>query len=234
MRVGPLLGYNVAASWGIWMKKLAIGCLVVVVVAGAALVGIGYYGYLKVRSTVSQLAELGKVGDIEKDVRVKAAFVPPASGELTGRQVNVLMQIQQRVHDRLGENMAILDRKYQALAQKKDATVVDAPQILSAYRDLAATLLDAKRAQVEGLNEAGMSLDEYRWIKAEAYRALDVPFMEVDFGRLAQQAMTSAGPIAEAPVVPHSTSPAAPANRKLVEPYRKKLENYLGLASFGL
>ena len=56
------------------MKKLAIGCLVVFVVVGAAVVGIGYYGYLKVKSTVSQLAELGQVSDIERGVRIKTPF----------------------------------------------------------------------------------------------------------------------------------------------------------------
>ena len=47
------------------MKKLAIGCLVVVLVAGVAVIGIGYYGYLKVKDTVSQLAELQKVPEID-------------------------------------------------------------------------------------------------------------------------------------------------------------------------
>lgn len=215
------------------MKKLVIGCLVIVVVAGAALAGVVYYGYTKVRSTVTQLAQFGQIGDIEKGVRVQTPYVAPASGDLTQKQVSQMLQIQQRVHDRLGANMAVLERNYHALAQKKDATIADAPQLLAAYRDLAATLLDAKRAQVEALNEAGISLDEYRWIKAEAYRALEVPFLEVDFARLAREA--SAGKFSpEAPVVPGATAAAPTANKKLVEPYRKKLEDYLALASFGL
>ncbi len=219
------------------MKKLAIGCFVIIVVAGALLAGVGYYGYMKVKSTVAQLAELGKIGEIEKGVKVKTPFTAPASGELTQKQVSLLVQIQSRVHDRLGQNVAAFQRNYQALAQKKDATVVDLPQLLSAYRDLASTWLDAKRAQVDALNEAGISLDEYRWVKAQAYRALDVPYFEIDFSKLADQVSNAAKQqTAEAPLTTASatSAPLPSTNKTLVEPHRKTLEDYMALASFGL
>jgi hypothetical protein len=219
------------------MKKLAIGCLVIVVVAGAVLAGVGYYGYMKVKSTVAQLAELGKIGDIEKGVKVKTPFAPPESGALTQKEVSQLVQIQGRIHDRLGQNVAAFQRNYQALAQKKDATVVDLPQILSAYRDLASTWLDAKRAQVDALNEAGISLDEYRWVKAQAYRALDVPYMEIDFSKLADQVRDAAKQQSgEAPLTTASatSAPQPSGNKTLVEPHRKSLEDFMALASFGL
>jgi hypothetical protein len=217
------------------MKKLAIGCLVIVVVAGAAIAGITYYGYMKVRSTVAQLAELGKIGEIEKGVRVKTPFVPPASGELTKTQVSQLIQIQDFVHDRLGQNVAKFQSNYQSLAQKKDATVVDLPQLLSAYRDLAATWLDAKHAQVDALNTAGISLEEYRWIRQQAYHALDVPFFDIDFTKLADQVSNAASKqTAELPVTGPSGTPVSAASKALVEPFRKKLEDYIPLAAFGL
>ena len=92
------------------MKKVAIGCLVVFVVVGAAVVGIGYYGYLKVRSTVAQLAELQKVPEIERGIRVKTPFVVPASGELTASQVDRFMKVTTSVRDRLGKDMAAFER----------------------------------------------------------------------------------------------------------------------------
>jgi hypothetical protein len=50
------------------MKKVAIGCLIVFVIIGAAAAGITYWGYLKVKSMAAQFAELGQVADIEHGV----------------------------------------------------------------------------------------------------------------------------------------------------------------------
>jgi hypothetical protein len=215
------------------MKKLAIGCLLVLVLGGAAVAGIGYYGYLKVKSTVSQFAELAKVPEIERDVRVKTPFTAPRSGELTASQVDRFMRVQTRVHDRLGHNFALLERNYKSLADKKEATIADLPMLMAAYRDMAAAWLDAKRAQVEGLNETGLSLEEYRWIRSESYRALDVPFIDVDFARIAEQARSGAtqGTV----LIGGALTGRGPAsNLKLVERYRKQLEDYMPLAAFGL
>jgi hypothetical protein len=215
------------------MKKLAIGCGIVILVAGVALAGIAYYGYMKVRSTVQQFAQLAQVPELERNVRVKEPYAAPASGELTSKQIERLMQVLARVRDRTGQNTAAFQRNYQALSQKKDATVVDLPTLVSAYRDLASGYLDAKKAQVDALNEVGMSMSEYRWIRAEAYRALDIPFFAVDFGRLADQVKSGTMP-AEAPLdaVPSGTVPAV--NKTLCEPHRKQLEDYLPFVAFGL
>jgi hypothetical protein len=216
------------------MKKLAIGCLIILVVGAAAAGGVAYWGYLKVRSTVSQFAELAKVPDIERSVRVQTPFTPPESGELTAKQVDQLLTIQGRVKDRLGNSFATMQRTYKSLADKKDATVTDVPALLSAYRDLAAAWLDAKRTQVDALNQAGISMSEYRWVRAQAYRSLGIPFVDVDFSRIAAQVQSSGKVTAEMPPVgvPMTSGPAATV--KLLEPHRKQLEDYIPLVAFGL
>lgn len=93
--------------------------------------------------------------------------------------------------------MVEFEAKYKVLAQKDTATYVDAPAILRAYRDLSAAWLDAKRTQVEALNTAGLSLEEYRWIRDQAYRALGQPFVDLDIGRLVDEARR--GVTSEAP-----------------------------------
>jgi hypothetical protein len=217
------------------VKKLAIGCAILLVVAGAAIVGVGYYGYLKVRSTVSQLAELGQVHEIERGVKVQTPFVVPVSGELTPEQVDKLMKVTSRVRARLDQDVALFQRTYKTLADKKNATAADLPALLSAYRDLASDWLNAKREQVKALNEVGLSLDEYRWIRSTAYGALDIPFMDVDFGRIAEQVKQGAGQVDPHVLVGGAFAGHGPAaNLKLVEKYRKQLEDYLPLASFGL
>ena len=221
------------------MKKLALGCLIAIVVIGVAVVGVGYYGYLKVRSAVTQFAELGQVRDLESNVRVKTPFVVPASGELTRAQVDKFMKVTSRVHDRLGKDIEIFQRNYRSLAEKKDATIADAPALMSAYRDMAAGWLDAKRAQVDALNEVGLSLQEYRWIRSAAYGALDMPFVDVDLARIADQVKNAASQVAgqvNAPVlVGGAFAGKGPAsNTRLLEKYRKRLEDYMPLAAFGL
>jgi len=183
---------------------------------------------------VSQCAELAKVPEIERGIRVKTPITPPPSGELTADQVERLVRVQTKVRERLGQDFATMQRQYKTLADKKDATVLDAPTLIAAYRDMAAGWLNAKRAQVDALNEANMSLAEYRWVRAQAYRALDIPFFDVDFARIAQQASSGAAPMAELPIGGALQASGPPASRKLVEPYRKQLEDSLPLAAFGL
>ena len=219
------------------MKKFAIGCLIVLVVGAAAVVGVGYWGFLKVKSTVSQFAELRHIPDIENGVRVKAAFAVPQTGELTANEVDRFVRVQTRVRDRLGHNFELLQRNYQTLSDrlnKNQTNVTDLPQLISAYRDMAAAWMDAKRAQVEALNEAGMSISEYRWVRSVSYQALDVPFIDLDFGRIAQQ-MKDGANAGEAVLVGGALAGKGPdSNKKLVEPYKKQLQDNMPLAVFGL
>ncbi|MGH9411164.1 MAG: hypothetical protein ACRD1V_17110 [Vicinamibacterales bacterium] len=215
------------------MKKLAIGCLVVFVIGAAAAVGGGYYLYSKGRSMFTQLAELRQIPEIEQGVRIKTPYSAPPSGDLTTEQLDKFMKVQATVRERLGKNMDALQRNYKSLSDKKDATIADLPQILSAYRDVAASWLDAKRTQVAALNDAGLSMDEYRWIRSRVYQALNVPFVAIDFAQIAEQ--TKAGvPTGDAMFANAYTGPVSPGTATLVEKFREKLMDNLPMATFGL
>jgi hypothetical protein len=217
------------------MKKLAIVLGVVLLLTGIAAAGAVYYVYRQVSSAVVQFAELGQLPEIERNIRNRAAFVPPASSELTGSQIEKLVQVQGKVRRRLGERMAALEAKYKTLAQKESAGLSDAPALLRAYGDLAATWLDAKRGQVEALNAAGLSLDEYRWIRNQAYRALGQPFVDLDISRLMDEARRGVSSPETAGQLQGSLGPTGPeSNRRLIERVKKQLEENLALASFGL
>jgi hypothetical protein len=125
-----------------------------------------------------------------KAYRNKEAFVPPASEELTPNQVERLIRVQRQVRQRLGERFGELERKYKTLIDKKEATIADAPALLAAYRDVAAGWIDGKRSQVDALNDAGLSLQEYRWIRDQAYKALGVPYMDFDVSKIMEQIRT--------------------------------------------
>ncbi|HET7618601.1 MAG TPA: hypothetical protein VFK20_08825 [Vicinamibacterales bacterium] len=216
------------------MKKLAIGCLIIVGIGVVAAAGLVYYGYRQVKSTVSQFAELGQLPDIEKGVRAQGPYSPPTTGELSEAQLERLVQVQARVRAQLGARFAELDQKYKSFTDKKEASITDAPALMAAYRDLAAAWLEAKRTQVEALNDAKLSLAEYRWIRSAAYAALGMPFVDLDFAKMAAQArkgLDTDEPMALSGAIGES---GPEANKKLVQRFKKQLEDNIALASFGL
>jgi len=93
---------------------------------------------------------------------------------------------------------------------------------VSAYGDIADAFVDGKRVQVEALNEAGFSLAEYRWVRAQAYASLDLRLMDIDIERLMDAARTGRPPAPLEPVAPPSAS-AQMENRTLVAPHRKRV-----------
>jgi hypothetical protein len=214
------------------VKKLLIAVLVVFVLAGVAAAGVGYYVYRQVRSTVAGFAELGQIPEIERAVRQRG-FVPPASSELTESQVTRFMRVQGDVRQRIGERFADFERQYTTLLEKDEATLRDLPAVVAAYRDLAAVWIDAKRTQVEALNAAGFSLEEYRWIRDQAYQALGLPYVDLDLTRL-MDAASGAGEAAAGQLRGALESAGPEKNRQLVEAFKKQLEENVALASLGL
>jgi hypothetical protein len=217
------------------MKKLAIGCGLVLVLVVVAFAGVSFFVYRQAQSMMSQFAELRRVPDIERDVRKKDPFVPPSTGELTESQIERLLAVQAHIRERLGARVAELERKYKEFENKQDATLADVPKLMAAYRDLAAAWLDAKRGQVEALNKVELSLEEYRWIRDRMYEAVGMPFVDLDVGKLVEQIANGETPDVEPGRLRGAVGPAGPeSNRKLVEKFRKQLEQNLPLASFGL
>jgi hypothetical protein len=217
------------------MKKIAIGCLVVLVLGGVAAGGLAFYAYRKFSATAAKFAELSKVPDIESGIKVRTAFTPPESAELTPAQIEKLVQVQTTLRQKLGARFDELETKYKTLADKKEPTSLsDVATLMSAYGDLVQTFIDAKRAQVEALNAADLGLEEYRWIRDQAYRALGMPYVDFDVARLAEDIKRGATS-PEPGQLRGAMGPDGPeANRKLVEPYKKQLEECIALASFGL
>ncbi len=218
------------------MKKLAIGCGVVVLLAlVAGAVGV-YYVMHRVGSTVASLAALGSIPDIERGVEDKSPYTAPASGELTDAQLTRLLAVQSAIKQKLGDRFAALDQKYRTLSEtlkQRDATVLDAPALLGAYSDLAKAYLDAKRWQVEALNAQHLSLAEYRWIRKQAYAAIGLTVMNVDVGEIIEDVKAGRTPPSQPmDVVVGPTGPAQ--NLKLVDPHRKALEDNVALAFLGL
>jgi hypothetical protein len=216
------------------VKKLALGCGVALLVTAIAGGLVAYYVYRQFSSAVTQFAELAQLPELERSVRNREPFVPPASEELSDAQIEKLLQVQAQVRQRLGEQMAAFEAKYRTLTQKEHASLSDAPAVIAAYRDLAATWLEAKRSQVEALNAAGLSLEEYRWIRDQAYRAVGMAFVDLDVGRLVDEAQRGLSSETAGQLL-GALEPSGPeSNRARLARFKKQLEENLALASFGL
>jgi hypothetical protein len=215
------------------MKKLAVGCVVLLALGVIGAGGASYFAYRKVSSAFSGFAELGTVPELERSVRNQRPFTPPLGGEPTQGQIGHLLEIQAAVRARLGSKADEIEHRYRRLLAKDSVTVLDAPELISAYRDLAAAYVDGKRAQVDALNHAGLSLEEYRWTRSRAYAALDLSLLDVDVSRIIEDVKAGRQPRTPAARLTGTPTPS-PALRTRVEPHRKALEANVGLAFFGL
>ena len=162
------------------MKKALGGCLAVVLVAvllgGAA----GYWFVLRPMwnagsAMVATAQQWQQVAEL--DASVEAAdgdFAPSSDGTLAAAQVERFVAVQRAIADALGEDWKVLEAKYEALEADlaSEGREPDLGETFGAYSDLSGVILTAKRAQVEALNRADMSLAEYRWVRGQAYAAL--------------------------------------------------------------
>lgn len=213
------------------MKKLAIGCALVMLVALVVAGGGAFFLWQRyVKPMTGTIAEFSQFADIEKQVRNTSAFAAPAAGELTEDMVKRFASVQETMQARLGPRLDQLKAKYKAIdTERRRASFVEA---VNAVKDLSGTLVEAKRVQVEALNRAGFSVKEYEWIRTKVYAAAGMVTSGLDLKNIQKMATEAGRGQARAPEETVSEEPAR--NRELVAPYRKKLQEWVPLAYFGL
>jgi hypothetical protein len=216
------------------MKKLAIGCLTVVVLV---LVVGGVLGYIFVwrpaTAYVASFRQLGELTDIDKQIANKSPFTAPAGNELTEAMVTRFVTVQEQMQQSLGARFADMKTKYDELdrlqkAQHRDPSFIEA---MGALKDLTTIIVVAKRAQVEALNKAAFSLEEYTWVRGRVYNAAGIALSEMDLTRLASAGTQGGGQVQ----MRRTTDDQVPdRNKELVKPYAARLGQWAPLAFFGL
>jgi hypothetical protein len=108
--------------------------------------------------------------------------------------------------------------------------------LIGFWRDLGGVATEAKRRQVEALNEQGFSLAEYQWVREQAYLALGMESLAVGFGELVTAARDGgiSGMEDLARRQEQADQAVPPENRALVEPHREELAEWAPLALLGL
>jgi hypothetical protein len=201
--------------------KVLMGCMVAIllVVVGGGIVGYNLY----VKPAVSFVGDATRfVIEFEsynEGIRRAQAYVPPAGTELQPDQLQRFMAAQGDMKAALAGRLGQLNLKYQELERNLAGREPNLREMFGAYQDIADLLLMSKRNQIEALNRHDFSLQEYAWVRQQAYQALG---QQVNVASLEQSGAT--GPA-------HFASDQALA---LVEPHREQLAEMYVLAWFGL
>jgi hypothetical protein len=219
------------------MKKFIFGCLAVVLLVGiGGAVGAYYFLWKPGKAYVVEFAKLKEIPQLNQKVRNTAAFAPPADNVLMKESVDRFMRTQQTIHVRLGQRLDEFSAKYRLLGQADNANYKPSvSEVMSAYKDMAGLILEAKRAQVDALNENNYSLAEYDWTRRTIYEATGIP-INPEFEKALRAIGEANKPEAEKTpdTTPAPVVNVPEKNRELVSPHMKELTERAVLAAFGL
>jgi len=217
------------------MKKVLLGCGILVGVVGiVGAFGAYYFLWRPAKAYVVEFAKLREIPQLNRQVKNTASFTPPADNVLTSDRVERFVQTQQAIQTKLGQRVDELGNKYRQLVHGPSNYKPSWTELTSAYKDLAGLIVEAKRLQVEALNQTNFSLAEYEWTRQRVYEAAGIP-INADFEKILRaisEGNTSPKEIQSVSSEPSVSPPEK--NRELVAPFVKGLGDRAGLAAFGL
>lgn len=221
------------------MKKVLVGCLVVLVLCGIAAAAASYFLYRAASGVVERaqnyLEGMNELGELEKQITNRTSHVPPANNELTEEQVARFVRVQDSVRAALGQRVDEIEKKYEHL--KANASSDAQPSItdmMTALGDLANLFVQARRFQVNALNQERFSQDEYSWVRDQIFQAAGVDVASrIDLRKIEESIRQKTGiDDIRAPEVPTLKVPEK--NRELVKPHLDKMDKWIPLVFFGL
>jgi len=209
------------------MALLITGAVLLLVVAAAATVF-----YVRVYRPVGSplMAMAGGKSLEERRLRNRAEFLPPPSGEVTADQAARFAVVEEEVQKRLADRIAILARNQADLERASETHALSVSTTLRAFRDIKAIYLDAKVAQIDAMNRANFSKEEFEWVRKQLYGGAGMRLSQLDFSEVL------AG-VPDATVVVHrfeAREQAVEQNHRLALPNAAKLETWAALGFFGL
>ena len=213
------------------LRNVLLGCGCVVLLAVIA-GGAAFY-YFVVRPGQQVFAKVEELSRLEEGVEDRSPYSPPADRRLTEDQVERFIAVHQAVREDLGPRWSELETRYEG-ADGEAAEEPSFREILGFWSDLGGVAADAKRRQVEALNEQGFSLAEYEWVREQVYLALGMEALALDDVVAAAREGGFEGAEEIAREQERVEAAVPPENRELVEPYREQLQEWAPLAMLGL
>ena len=214
------------------MKGLTVGLLiaagVIVLIVGAA----GTVFYVRVYRPITGplTAMVGARTLEEMRLRNAGEFEPPASGELTTAQVAGFVTVEEAVHDQLATGNAVLAQARAELEGASEGGGLSVQAVLAAFGDIKRPYLSAKVAQIDAMNRASFSKEEYEWVRGQLYSAARLRLSQLDVGDLATGVRGATVRVRQSDLTPG----APERNVSLARPLAEKLQAWLTLAFFGL
>jgi hypothetical protein len=212
------------------MKKLAIGCAVVIVLCMIGFGGVAYYVYYKAHQYMASMQEFAQ---LDTKITNTASYPPPVNGELTEDQVRRFVSVQETMKTRMGPRLDELSAKQKQFEQMQKSEHRDASlsEVMSAVSSLIGLVKDAKTAQVDALNASHFSLKEYNWVRGQVYAAGGMVFSQINFKDLQDSIKQSGGSTTDLEELSRSVPEK---NKALVKPYVEKMKDWMPFAFFGL
>lgn len=221
------------------VRNVVLGCAVVLLLAVIA-GGVAFYyfvwtpGRALIASGTEAFATIEELGRLEEGIEDRSPYTPPADRRLTAAQVDRLIAVQQSVRGDLGSSFEELEARYDS--RTGGDTDPSIREVLGFWRDLGGLATEAKRRQVEALNEQGFSLAEYEWVREQAYLALGMETLAVGLDDVVTAARDGglSGMEELSRRREQADQAVPPENRALVEPHREQLAEWAPLALLGL
>lgn len=205
------------------MKKFLVGCLIVAFVLVAAGGTAGYFFVIKpawelaggVQEFVQEYAELNEEIERQDD------FEAPEDASITSEQFQRFLVAQRDMRQAMEGQLEALEQRIDTMKQeiKDENREAGIGEMFTAYQGLGDLLIKAKRAQVEALNRYNFSLQEYLYVRNQAYRALGQEVAVASFGDQAPQIRSQQ--------VPDEVV-------EMVSPHREELMEGYAFAWFGI
>jgi hypothetical protein len=141
--------------------KIAIGCVVVVVVLGiVTIVALGGLAFWAKGKAEQFTGEQSRIEELQRKANANR-FTPPADGTIREDRLQKFLDVRKRVYAVYEQHKTELDE----MGKKKESDFGDVRKGFVLINEL-------RLAQAQGLADAGMSDDEYRFIVDQVYRTM--------------------------------------------------------------
>ncbi|OFW03249.1 MAG: hypothetical protein A3H96_19300 [Acidobacteria bacterium RIFCSPLOWO2_02_FULL_67_36] len=207
---------------------LLIGAGVLLLVVGAA----GTAFYVKVYRPLGSplMAMAGGKTLEERRLQNRAEFLAPASGELTAEQTAKFAVVEEEVQKQLAAGIAVLARSQADLERARETHALSVQTALLAFGDIKGVYLNAKVAQIDAMNRANFSKEEFEWVRKQLYYAAGLRLSQVDVSEV-----LAGVPDATVVVRRFEARERVPEqNQRLALPLASKLQTWAALGFFGL
>lgn len=208
------------------VKKILTGCLVVLLLALVGAVA-GWWFILRPmwNAGLEGAKEWVSAVDLGSDISNQSPYEPPADGRMTPAQVEAFVRVQKRIAADMGPDLARLAR--QAGDRAQGGAAPSLADLGNAYGELAGSVTKLRAAQAAGVNEEGLSREEYAWIRRQSLAAMSQLVPMPDAGDVAGLAGLPGLPAFTAPEDEASLE-AARHNAGLLRPHLPLLRETLG------